>query len=188
MTRPWLRTKRFIVHNILHADDTPHSIAMGVSIALFIAILPLIGIQMILSVAIAALLRANKAVCVPVVWVSNPFTMVPLYGGCLAVGRALMGSKEDANISAILDSVTHKTAEASWLELEFWSQLFSNLANMGLDLWVGCFVVGLPVALIAYPAVRWLVISHREKQRRRVLRRQLYRAQLSTQRPASKAS
>lgn len=188
MTRPWLRTKRFIVHNILHADDTPHSIALGVSIALFIAILPLIGIQMVLSVAIAALFRANKAVCVPVVWISNPFTMVPLYGGCLAVGRVLMGSEEGASVGAILESFTKQSDGVTWLDVEFWSQLFSNLANLGLDLWVGSFVIGLPVALVAYPIVRWVIVSHREKHRRRILRRQLYRAQLTTRQPATKAS
>ncbi len=55
MARYWLRMRRFVMHNVLHADDTPHSIALGTAIAVFIAILPLVGIQMFLSVAVAAL-------------------------------------------------------------------------------------------------------------------------------------
>ncbi len=181
MARSWLRGRRFVVHNILHADDTPHSLALGVSIALFIAILPLVGLQMFLAVAIAALLRANKAVCVPVVWVSNPLTMVPLYGGCLAFGRFLMGSEDGSGASDLLGSLTANTAELTWLDFGFWSQLFTNLADLGEEMWLGSFVIGLPVALIAYPITRWLVSSHREKSRRRLLRRQLYRTQLGTQ-------
>jgi len=135
---------------------------------------------MFLAVAIAALLRANKAVCVPVVWVSNPLTMVPLYGGCLAFGRFLLGAEEGAGVGDLLQSLTAKTADLSWLEFGFWTQLFTNLADLGIELWLGCFVIGLPVALISYPLTRWLVSSHREKRRRRLLRRQLYRTQLAS--------
>jgi hypothetical protein len=182
LTRSWLRGRRFVVHNILHADDTPHSLALGVSIALFVAILPLVGIQMFLSVAIAALLRANKAVCVPVVWISNPLTMVPLYGGCLTFGRFLLGSDDGTGAADLLGAFTAHTAELSWLTLEFWSQLFTNLADLGIELWLGSFVIGLPISLLFYPLTRWLVSSHREKRRRRLLRRQLYRTQLASQR------
>lgn len=181
LTRRWLRAKRFIVHNILHADDTPHSLAMGVAIALFIAILPLVGIQMFLSVAIAALFRANKAVCVPIVWISNPLTMVPLYGGCLALGKFILGSENGTSVGDLLTAFAGGGVDQSWLHLAFWSHLFTTLADLGAELWLGCFAIAFPIALVSYPVTRWLVSSHREKRRRRELRRQLYRTQLASQ-------
>lgn len=138
---------------------------------------------MFLAVGLAALFRVNKAVCVPVVWVSNPLTMVPLYGGCLAFGRFLLGSNDGHGVGDLLGSFAAKTAELSWLDLEFWSQLFTSLADLGAELWLGSLVIGLPVAIISYPVTRWLVSSHREKRRRRELRRQLYRTQLASQQP-----
>ena len=76
----WQRLKDFIVHKVLRLDDTPHRIALGVAIGFFVTWTPTIGIQMILVVALATLLKANKLVGVPFVWISNPFTIVPIYG------------------------------------------------------------------------------------------------------------
>jgi len=136
---------------------------------------------MFLAVGLAALFRVNKAACVPAVWISNPLTMVPLYGGCLALGRFLLGSDNGHGVGHLLGSFTATAGDLSWLDLEFWSMLFTNLADLGAELWLGSFVIGLPVALLCYPVTRWLVSSHREKSRRRQLRRQLYRTQLASQ-------
>ena len=174
MARPWLRLRRFVMHNILHADDTPHSIALGTAIAVFIAILPLVGVQMFLAVAVAALFRVNRAVCIPVVWITNPITIVPLYGACLAMGRLVLGTKADA--TPILDELTTKSQSASWLDLEFWTHLLSLMVNVGGELWIGCSIVGAAVAIISYPVMRWLVISYRERRRQRLLHRELLRA------------
>jgi uncharacterized protein (DUF2062 family) len=170
-----LRARRLLTHNILHADDTPHSLAMGVAIATFVAFLPIMGIQTIVAVAIAALFRANKAVCVPVVWISNPFTAVPIYGGCLALGHLVMGlGAPDGTVALV--QLTPPEQTASWLELEFWKSLFSHMMNLGTDLWVGCAIVGCVFALLSYPAARWTVTAYREHRRRRILRRNLLRA------------
>ena len=174
MARYWLRMRRFVMHNVLHADDTPHSIALGTAIAVFIAILPLVGIQMFLAVAVAALFRVNKAVCLPVMWISNPITIVPLYGTCLAMGRLVLGT--DANATLILDELTAKSQTVSWLDLEFWTHLLSLMVNVGWELWIGCSIVGAAVAIICYPMMRWLVISYRERRRQRLLHREMLRA------------
>jgi len=47
------RLKRFLVHNVLHVDDTPHRIALGVAIAIFVTWTPTIGFQMLLTIALA---------------------------------------------------------------------------------------------------------------------------------------
>ena len=57
-----------------------------------IAFLPLVGFQTAIAIGLAALFRANKAVCVPIVWITNPLTLVPIYGGCLALGGWILAS------------------------------------------------------------------------------------------------
>jgi len=173
VSKYWHRARRLIAHNILHADDTPHSIAMGASIAMFIAILPLIGVQMILSVAVAALLRVNKAVCVPVVWISNPLTALPLYGACFAVGRAVMNSTSPETV--VLTELAEPVKAVSWLELSFWTNLFSHLVSLGVELWVGSAIIGLGLAILTYPLTRWLIGFYRERRRRHLLQKQVYK-------------
>ena len=175
MARYLLRARRLLTHNILHADDTPHSLALGVAIATFVGFLPIMGIQTIVAVAIAALFRANKAVCVPIVWISNPLTAVPIYGGCLALGHFVLGlGTSEATVA--LTQLAPPEQTASWLEVAFWSNLFSHMMGMGEELWVGCGIVAVVAALLSYPAARWTVSAYREHRRRRILRRNLLRA------------
>ena len=75
----WRRAQRFVKYRILHVDDTPHRIALGVAIGMFVAWTPTIGFQMGLTVLLCALFRANKLVGVPLVWISNPLTIIPVY-------------------------------------------------------------------------------------------------------------
>ena len=57
----------FVVHHILHTDDRPSRIARGVAIGMFIAWLPLIGLQMLLVLGLSFIFRANKVAGLPVV-------------------------------------------------------------------------------------------------------------------------
>jgi uncharacterized protein (DUF2062 family) len=178
VSRYWLRVRRFIFHKILHADDTPHALALGVSVGTLVAILPFIGMQTIVAVGLAALLRANKAVCVPLVWITNPFTTVPIIGLCLAVGRFIMGSPAALPPPEVLSGLADPPPAASWFSLQFWYDLVGQLMSLGVELWVGSFVVGGVLAAIAYPITRWLVSAYRERHRRRILQRQLFRTRI----------
>ena len=182
MGRYALRLKRLLVHNVLHADDTPHRIALGVTIAVFIAFLPLVGAQTVIAVGIAALLRANKAVCVPIVWITNPITLVPIYSGCLALGRFVMpdSEKTDQALSNLTEAMSFWQAEfwTRFTDWAFWRGTLEMLVGLGVELWVGCVIVGGVGAAIAYPLSRWGVGRYRERRRQRALRRSLFRARL----------
>ena len=86
------RISRFIVRRILHTDDTPSRIARGAAIGIFVAWLPLIGLQMLLTLGLSFILRANKLVGLPVVWISNIFTLGPIYYPSYLLGSAMLGS------------------------------------------------------------------------------------------------
>ena len=75
----WQRFKRFIKLRILHVSDSPHKIAMGVAIGIFVAWTPVIGPHMIMALALCALLRANKLVGVASVWVMQSVYLSALY-------------------------------------------------------------------------------------------------------------
>lgn len=69
------RLRHFVVNKILGVHDSPHRIALGVAIGIFVTWTPTIGFQMALTVLLSTLLRANKVVGVPLVWISNPATL-----------------------------------------------------------------------------------------------------------------
>jgi hypothetical protein len=151
------KLKDFVIYRILHVDDTPHRIAFGVAIGIFIAWTPTVGFQMGLTVALAALLRANKAVGVPLAWITNPVTIPPVFGFNYWLGAKLLGHNYDLHqfkgfIAAamkegsLLDRL-HDLWEAMWTI--FW------------PLWLGSIVVGLALGAISYVAVYYGVVRYR---------------------------
>jgi len=159
----------------LHTDDTPHTIALGAGIATFVAFLPLVGLQMFISVGLAALARANKAICIPIVWITNPFTMGPIYYGCYELGHFIVPATWAGNDEG-LSRLFEVAKTASLLDKTFWKEIFWALTGAGMDLWIGCFVVSTILGVIAYCVVRSSVIGYRERRRQRLLRRTMFRA------------
>jgi hypothetical protein len=173
--RLYHRLVQFVEYRIFHVDDTPHRIALGVAIGMFVAWTPTLPFQMILAVFLATILRANKAVPVPLVWISNPFTAVPLFYGNYLVGAFLMrgewgDSSAARQILAQLFSPEGSQADGSWrfVHSEFWVLLWNAFVQFGTELWIGSVLVGLLVALASYPIAIRSVVAYR---RRRLARR-----------------
>lgn len=193
MTRYRRKARRFLVHNVLHVDDSPHRLALGVGLATLVAFLPLVGIQTILAVALAALFRANKAVCVPVVWITNPITLWPIYGGCLALGRFILpgGTAHASEVDTLSQLATRTGGFSDLFTLAFWGDFFTWAAGLGVELWVGCIIVGVVFGVASYFASRWAVAWYREKykhliarRKARIFRAKSRRARLTAREPA----
>lgn len=144
------RTLRIVWHSILHADDPPHRIALGVALGVFVALTPTLGLQMLIVVYLAWLLNANKVLGLPIVWITNPLTVVPIYFPQYWVGAKLLGHT---------------------LEWEDWSSLGEDhggwLANMkhfwgfatdiAVPLWVGSLIVATVFGVGTYLVMRQVV-------------------------------
>ncbi|MEC7394261.1 MAG: DUF2062 domain-containing protein [Verrucomicrobiota bacterium] len=58
---------------------------------LWIAMLPIVGLQMLVVFLLAILLRANLPVIVALQWISNPLTMGPIYFADYQIGMTFLG-------------------------------------------------------------------------------------------------
>ena len=171
--RIWSGIVEFVEFRILHIDDTPHRIALGVAIGLFVALTPTISLQMIIAVGVAAILRANKAVVIPLVWITNPLTAVPIFYANYRIGAAILngeGNFQDAEgLIAILLKDAHGSAGilGRFLELEFWKHVLDTVAHLGTELWVGSIIVGAVLGTAGYAATKWAVVSYRRRSPRK---------------------
>lgn len=182
--RYWFRIRRFLALKVLHTDDPPHAIALGVAVGVFVGFLPLVGFQTVIAIAVAALLGANKIVCVPLVWITNPVTMFPIYYGCLRLGQAITPWRTSTtdDVKRLVDLAN----EGSLLDAAFWGKLVSFLGSVGVELWVGCIIVALAFGIPAYFATRSSVTSYRERRRQKLLKRSLFRAKAAENRLAAR--
>ena len=127
---------------------TPAEIARGVAVGVFAGMFPFFGFQTIISVGIAAVVRGNKIAAAAATWISNPLTYVPIYAFNFHVGRWLLRADDT---------------------FVFTRQSLSEILNAGshflLVMLVGCTVVGVVTAAIAYPVVLRVVTNVRHQLR-----------------------
>ena len=156
----WRRIRQIVAHNILHLDDTPHRIAWGVFIGAMIAFTPTLGVQIVLYIPIAALLRANKASGIPILFISNPLTAVPLYYTTWKVGAAVLHPDSEVTRDTIqgwlgdTGRALKDQGIGRLLEADFWMSAGRLLASTGAELWVGGLICGLVVAVPVYFVTR----------------------------------
>ncbi len=155
----FLRTARtFTYRRVLHADDPPHKLALGGAIGMFVALTPTVGFQMAENVFLAWLLRANKAIGVPIVWITNPATMVPIYYFCYVIGRTILGVK--AVHHHWWQQFSHPPA-GWWDGVAFY---WTRLMEIAVPLWVGCVAVGLVLACLTYYLLYYSICVYRMRR------------------------
>lgn len=122
------------------------SCSAAVALGIFCAFIP-IPFQMLIAAVGAIWFRVNILVAVPMVWVSNPVTMGPMYYFCYLFGAALLG-REPKNF--------HFELSFDWL--------VTGLADIWQSFLLGCFTIGLISAVASFLLVRVLwhlhILSH----------------------------
>jgi uncharacterized protein (DUF2062 family) len=157
------RMARFFIDRVLGVHDTAHRIALGVAIGVFVAMTPTMGFQMLLTVAIAAMLRANKVVGLPFAWISNPATLwiyVPSY----VLGSWML--QRPWNTSALLKSLERAfSVTGDWDER--WDGITSAINDFLMPLWLGSILVGLVAGVVSYVLIYRAVREFRRRYRLR---------------------
>ncbi|HID78552.1 MAG TPA: DUF2062 domain-containing protein [Planctomycetaceae bacterium] len=153
------RLRHLLLHTILHVDDPPHRLALGVAIGMFMAFTPMVGLQTVLVLLFTWLLRANKVVGLPLVWITNPATIVPIYYTCYVIGRVILGG--DAIGTQWWSEMAHPPS--GWITMFrfYWSRLL----EVAEPLWAGCLLVSSVVGLLSYVAVYSVVRWYRRRGR-----------------------
>ncbi len=151
----WHHPREQIV-KLLQLEDSPHSIALGGALGLFVALTPTFGIQVMLMILISIicrpLFRFNLIASFLGVYVTNPLTAPFIYWMNYKVGLLFVGGKIDyEELKFLLTSgrTSQQIIENLW-------ELFQRI---GYPLTIGCFIVGILSAVMAYPIILRIVMS-----------------------------
>lgn len=166
---------------LLKSPGAPTEIALGIGLGLFIAMLPIMGMQMPIAVAVAEVIRRltdvrmSRVAAAAGVWLTNPVTFIPIYIVCFIVGAPFLqwifpdaAVISIADCKAILLAVT-ESSETPPLE----GSLKSKVAGCFVAMTIGGVVLGIPLALIGYR----FTLRAAERYQARVAARQKLRLQ-----------
>ncbi|MBT6093486.1 MAG: DUF2062 domain-containing protein [Rhodospirillaceae bacterium] len=143
----FLRLMRYrLVVPILRTRHDPEFTARGVLVGVAFGLTPTVGIQIPIVLAIWTLVKAlmpkwnfNLIVALAWVWLSNVFTLVPLYFAFLITGRIMMGHSE--SLPGYEDFSNELMAalavEASGIS-GFWQQTLNLFDLYGVPMLIGC--------------------------------------------------
>jgi uncharacterized protein len=138
----WKRLLRYLYVRFLRIQSSPEAIARGAAAGIFAGAFPLIGLQSVFGIAIAALIRGNKMIAVAGTFVSNPFTSIPIFAFNFYLGRWILGVPEKAALPASMTDIN------AWLSMGmdvFIAMLLGSLIVGGLGGLLG-YYLGLVVA------------------------------------------
>ena len=149
---------------LLKGKDSPERLALGAAIGMLVGLTPTVGVQMAMVVLIAAIprLKFNVPIACAMVWVSNPFTMIPLYYSMYWLGVLLLSRREmhfdkfETTVQALIDSIkgAESLLEAAWQGL---TGMFSIGMHVAVPMWIGGTVLGILAAIPTYVIVlRWV--------------------------------
>lgn len=139
--------------NLWHLNR--HSTSGAVAIALFVAFIPL-PLHIIAAAALAIVLRVNLPVTLTVIWVNNPFTIVPIFYFAYKLGALLLGVEPQA-----------MTFEPTW------DWLTTQLGGVWQPLLLGSLLLSAGSAAAGYYAVLglWRLSVVRQWEKRKLRRR-----------------
>lgn len=145
-------------------------VALGTAVGFFWAFTPLIGAQMSLVLLNWLIFRIfsfrfSIPIAVALVWISNPFTMPPLYYFFYLIGKPflnLAGHETDTvSFSAFSGLFDEASAMNFWDSIVFWGKIILN--DLGLPMLVGGMLFGFPFAFASYFVTLPLIVRHRKK-------------------------
>jgi uncharacterized protein (DUF2062 family) len=121
-------------------------ITRGVFVGLFWAFIPM-PMQMLAVVATTPFIRFNVPIAIAMVWLSNPFTMPPMYYMEYLTGNFILGREGLENIELTLN----------WFS-EHWSDIV-------VPLYVGTAFYSIVVSALVYILINWLWIRSVKEER-----------------------
>jgi uncharacterized protein (DUF2062 family) len=135
------------LREVISTNDSPKKIAFSFAMGIFIGLSPLIGFHTALGIGAALLFRTNRFVTIVAVYISNPWTVVPIYTFSTWLGAKLLG------IDRILPPVKWHALSCSYL--------LNELRSLFWPFFVGSTVVALVSALAGYIIVHHAVVKQR---------------------------
>ncbi|MCI0469879.1 MAG: DUF2062 domain-containing protein [Nitrospirae bacterium] len=143
-------TFRDKLRQVLSAHDSPKKIAASFAVGVFLGMSPLFGLHTILGLLFAWILRLNKFVTIIGVYVTNPWTIIPIYTFATWFGAKLLG------IQKVIPDINWNKADIPYLMNEM-SYLLAPFA-------LGSTLLGLITAATGYLTIYQAALRYRARK------------------------
>ena len=154
---------RQMYRKLLQLDDTPHSIALGAALGMFITFTPTVGIQVLIVLILSMVVRFNRFAAIVLIYLSNPVTIIPIYYADYVIGLFVQG---ESGLSLEEFVLLWDQSVITAGEVGFWGATQVLFKSLGTDviipMSIGGGVLGGFVGVVTYPLTLSWVQRYRE--------------------------
>jgi uncharacterized protein (DUF2062 family) len=150
----WRRSTLYYTKRVLRLSGSPYAIAVGSAIGAFISCTPFVGFHVIMTVAVAWVLRGNLIAGAIATSLGNPLTYPFLWAGSYELGELMLGRAGHDAPPRLEHDLVHKS----------WDQLWPLIEPMA----VGSVPIGLAVGCVVYVLVYKAVSVYQHMRRERM--------------------
>ncbi len=135
---------------IIRMEDPPERIARGAAIGVFSGIAPTFGAAVLLALAIAFLLKANKAAAVLGSFIMNPVTSTFFWTGSVILGSVILGEDSGSILATIREE-----------------SLMGGITRAWAVFLVGNTIISGAFTIAAYYLTKNAIVKHRIRKKKR---------------------
>ncbi len=168
--RSFSRSFCYIHKRILRISATPHEVALGVAVGVFLACSPFFGLHIILAIFFSWLLRANFAAAIIGTIFSNPLTFLLIVMADYKVGYFCLSLFSDvkeislSQIRALFNSLT--LSNLSLLFKGAWDTIMSPMI-------LGGTLLGIVLGGLSYIGVYRATIRFKQKRYQKIIKKRV---------------
>lgn len=146
------RSLRHLYKKVLRIKSSPHDIAVGMALGVFVGLLPIIPLQAVAVLLLALVLRCSKLAALIGTLVTNPLTIPFFYLLMLKIGRFFLSESRGR------------------LNPEHWTigELLQTGWHFYGSMLLGGFLIAIPSALTAYFLTLALTRAHQARRARKM--------------------
>jgi len=163
--KDWL-DKKFIV-KLLELGDPPEKIARGIAVGIFVSITPTAGVQTIIAIVLATIMKGNRLAAALFTWVSNYATAIPILWANYTLGAILTG-KPLLSWHGIKELVHLKSIGL----VAGFCELVGNIWHIFIPMLIGGIIFGIALAVLAYFISLPLLRKHYERKKAKRLEKE----------------
>lgn len=165
-SNPWRRWKaalRLSARKLSRLRASPHEIALGCAVGVFTSVTPLLGVQTLMAIVLAFVLRASVPAAVVGTFFGNPLSWPFIWASTYAMGLQLVGLEGVFDPTAIERNMLHLWAAVLERSPHIMDATVALLWPLLWPMLAGSVPIGLLTAAIVYYISRNAVRAWRDR-------------------------
>ena len=159
------KLSKYYWRRMLRVRATPHEVALGCAVGVFVACTPFLGIQMLLAGAIALLLRVSVPAALLGTFVGNPLSWPAIWSASYLAGAWMLGHDPASAADHLAASATVLSTQLAGPNQPSLDVAMVNLSPILQPLVLGGLLIGLLAALASYYPTRRAVRLFQRRRR-----------------------